>query len=384
MKKIILLGSFAGNNAGDMVVLESIINDFNNLISNKKNVLNKSIFDGLNTHDCLNIVIPTLNQKGIDFINDVLDVNKNIVITAIPIDKNLGLITCAIIRLIKEFAKADYIYTTAGMLFDQKIWNPLYNFVVVYTPFMAWAKIVNKRVKIIGYNVGITSKSKTIGRFILKKCICLHDRIFLREKSDAMLVKELGYQGELYYSVDNVFGYNKPNLREKVSRKKIYINLTLYGVDDKSRFVREMIQFVIKVKKEHEVYFFQTSVRDLKVASDICEETGLSTDHIYGTWLMGYNKIQNILSECGIFVGMRMHSLIFALKNGCPIIAIDYATKVNNLMQDIELEQFQIQMEDISSEEILNKLGMINSQIDRASQIYENMNNRFIRCQKYK
>lgn len=386
MKKIILIGSFAGNNAGDMVVLESIVNDFNNFTINNKNVSVKSIFADIDLGEKIELIIPTLNVNGIKYINKVLSVSDNIEISAIPIEKNIKVIIRSVKKLIREFSKADFIYTTAGVLFDQRIWNPLYNFVVVYTPLMIWAKFNNPKVKIIGYNVGITSKSKIVGKYILKKCVRLHDKIYLREKKDVTILKKFAYKGKVYYSADNVFGYHKPQSRKKDAYKRIFINLTLYGISDEANFIKEMAEFILKIKSEYEVYFFQTSDRDLQVAIEVCNKTGLSNDRIHCLWSNrgggGYKEIQDLLSKCDIVIGMRMHSIIFALKNGCSVIAIDYAPKVETLMCDIKLDDFLIPINKVSSDELLTKLDIIGQQ--DADLIYKEVNRRYLLCESYK
>ena len=160
--KIILLGSFPGKNAGDMVILESIVNDFNQFIQNGTKNADFSLFNGIDRNQKLKLVVPTLNSQGIEFITRVINNPICMEIDPIPIDKNPFHLIKVIQRLVNEFSSADNIYTTAGILFDQKIWNPLYNFVAAYTPLLLYAKYVNPNMKIIGYNVGITSKTRTI------------------------------------------------------------------------------------------------------------------------------------------------------------------------------------------------------------------------------
>ena len=151
--KIILLGSFTGKNAGDMVILESIVNDFNQFIQNGTENADFSLFNGIDRDKKLKLVVPTLNSQGIEFITRVIDNPICMEIDPIPIDKNPFHLIKVIQRLAKEFSSSDNIYTTAGILFDQKIWNPLYNFVAAYTPLLLYAKYVNPNMKIIGLSL---------------------------------------------------------------------------------------------------------------------------------------------------------------------------------------------------------------------------------------
>lgn len=382
---VILLGSFAGNNAGDMVVLESIINDFNHLILAETPEKEESIFAGMEHVSEIELIVPILDKKGLEYIENTTGIEKGLVICPIPINKNLAVATKAVLKLIKEFSKADYIYTTAGILFDQKIWNPFYNFVMVYTPLLRWAKFTNPRVKIIGYNVGITSSSKIFGKHLLKKCIALHNRIYLREERDAVLLEKFRYKGDIFISTDNVFGYDKPQMPQKHKHNKIYINLTPYGIENTTYFVREIVRFVCRIKNEYQVYFFQTSKRDLEIARTVCEKAHLGEDCIYDLRLMGYRNIENLLSECDVLIGMRMHSLIFALKGGCPIIAMNYSPKVASMMQDIRMEKFLIDIDGVSEIALLDKMTEILEQKEKVvHQIYAELERRYVLCNRYK
>lgn len=383
--KIILLGSFTGNNAGDMVVLESIIHDFNQFLFLGAKKTEASMFVGMEYVTEIELIVPGLNKKGLEFIINRIQLERGMKICPIPITKNPVVVTRAIVRLWKEFPKADYIYTTAGILFDQKIWNPFYNFVLVYTPLLQWAKLKNPKGKIIGYNVGITSNSRTVGKILLKKCIMLHDRIYLREERDVALLEQFQYKGELFFSTDNVFGYGKPKSPSSNMCHKIYINLTLYGVPDKQYFVQEITRLVCKLKCDYEVCFFQTSKRDLEIAKEVCQKAHLGEACIYYLSFMGYYEIENLLSECDILIGMRMHSLIFALKGGCPVIAMGYSQKVASMMQDMHLEKFLVAMDDISEHVLLSKVAAVSQQRkELLCNMYEELEKRYYLCNRYK
>lgn len=385
MMRVILLGSFAGNNAGDMVVLESVINDLKNLPLPNVPKAKNSIFADMDSGMEIQLVIPSLNDRGMCFIDKVIGTGKRISIIPVPIDKNPIAAIGAVRRLVKEFAGADYIYTTAGILFDRKIWNPFYNFVTAYTPLLLWARQKNPNLKIIGYNVGIISESRTVGRCLLKKCIQLHDCIYLREERDFDLLEALGYKGTAFVSADNVFGYYRPCRYKERKTKKLYLNLTLYGVSNKEKFVQEITRFVAGMKSSYEIYFFQTSKRDLEIAREIIRRADLGENHMYYLGLMGYVDIQRLLSDCELLVGMRMHSIIFALKQCCPVIAISYSAKVSSLMRDMNLDNYLIDMKELSAQILEAKIAMSVEQWQEvAERLYTELERRYAVCSSYK
>ena len=102
--KVILLGSFAGNNAGDMVVLESILHDFIQLTENGVQNTAHSLFRGMDQGMEIELVIPALNDKGMAFIDRVIGHCEHIEIKPISIEKNVKKLVKAVRTLIFEFA----------------------------------------------------------------------------------------------------------------------------------------------------------------------------------------------------------------------------------------------------------------------------------------
>lgn len=50
----------------------------------------------------------------------------------------------------------------------------------------------------------------------------------------------------------------------------------------------------------------------------------------------------NDLKQSEYLIGMRLHSLIFATQLGVPFIAVSYASKINNYLEDIDLSDYLV------------------------------------------
>ncbi len=57
-----------------------------------------------------------------------------------------------------------------------------------------------------------------------------------------------------------------------------------------------------------------------------------------------------------IFVGTRMHSNIFALSNGVPVIAIAYLHKTHGIMQMLGLDRWVINIQEVTPEVLITKI----------------------------
>ena len=60
--------------------------------------------------------------------------------------------------------------------------------------------------------------------------------------------------------------------------------------------------------------------------------------------------------QMDIFLGTRLHSNIFALTEGVPVVAIGYQYKTRGVMRMLELERWQIDIEQVSREALLSLL----------------------------
>ncbi|MDO5784596.1 MAG: polysaccharide pyruvyl transferase CsaB [Eubacteriales bacterium] len=68
----------------------------------------------------------------------------------------------------------------------------------------------------------------------------------------------------------------------------------------------------------------------------------------------------SVLSRMSLVVGMRLHSLIFAVENGVPSIGISYDLKVDGFLRSIGREDATLHIQNVTSEELMK-------QIDRAA-----------------
>lgn len=72
-----------------------------------------------------------------------------------------------------------------------------------------------------------------------------------------------------------------------------------------------------------------------------------------------------------IFIGTRMHSNIFALSQGVPVIAIAYFHKTKGIMQMLGLEEWVIDIEAITPELLINKLIKLWQEKDKIRQLIQ-------------
>ena len=68
---------------------------------------------------------------------------------------------------------------------------------------------------------------------------------------------------------------------------------------------------------------------------------------------------QYLISKLYAVVGMRYHSNIFSAKMGTPFISISYEQKMKGFMQYIGIDEYCIDLYDISKEALIDKFGVL-------------------------
>jgi polysaccharide pyruvyl transferase WcaK-like protein len=76
----------------------------------------------------------------------------------------------------------------------------------------------------------------------------------------------------------------------------------------------------------------------------------------------------DLYRNINIMIGMRLHSLIFAIQNSIPVIGISYAPKIKRLFDDIGLREFILEVDEP------HKLGqLIEMTVDESGRIKDRL-----------
>ena len=116
MKKICVVGSFSGRNAGDAAILEGLLNDIYSVNQN------------------LEFLIPTINKK---FIQKTYKAYPMKAIPLMPWNLSLKMLGLPIFRAALQ---SNLILVTDAILFDRKLWNPIFNYLLTMAIVLPMAK----------------------------------------------------------------------------------------------------------------------------------------------------------------------------------------------------------------------------------------------------
>ena len=238
---------------------------------------------------------------------------------------------------------------------------------------------------------------------ILKKILKRCDYIFTRETySYDFCIQKLGLDKNKISNVMDMAFYDRTILHSKFITElpKRFIATTLIHwlyPNSKSpnteyiHYLDELSKFYIKIVTENDL-----DIIVLKQIEDFGDRIG--DDLIYEKLakrlpnniksrvrlineFLSPEEMKGVISKADAFIGSRMHSNIFALTCGIPVIAISYQPKTEYIMKSLGLGEFSIPINEISEAELSKKYRNISNYpqyFELMNQLSEDSKNKFI------
>jgi polysaccharide pyruvyl transferase CsaB len=315
IKKIVLAGYYGYNNAGDDLLLKSIISGL------QKNICNVKAF------------VLSRKKNSVDISGKTAFVNRYN-----PFSIIYHILICNALIM----GGGSLLQDVSG------VFTIYYYFILMFT-----AKLFGK--KLIIFNQGIGPINHKINRRIAKLIFLITDLIIVRDEYSKDFISELtNNKKSAFLGADVVFDYIPFN--EKLNRPQ-QGNLMKVGfsVRDWKQFpVKENISDIAKYlcEKGWSCYNIPFHYPDDIIVSDSLDELSWETPESIG----------NVINGLDILIGMRLHSIILGVLNNIRVIAIDYDPKVKSFCEFMGIPCMQI--EQFTSKNIMYNLEQLSGKKD--------------------
>lgn len=209
--------------------------------------------------------------------------------------------------------------------------------------------------KVIMYGQSIGELNCRISKWLIKKIFNKAYLIVVRDQKSKDRLKSLKINKKIYLLPDLAFNLN-PILKPKNEKKKIIIALRQIACINRGfkEGIAKFIDWLIEEGKwEVEMIDFQLKPSpdaDFKLHNEILALTKNKNDVIYPVEIKTTEDLFNIFADSDFVLGMRFHSIISAIKTKTPFIAINYAEKIQDLINEIKLNKYLISPKDITFE----------------------------------
>lgn len=139
-----------------------------------------------------------------------------------------------------------------------------------------------------------------------------------------------------------------------------------------TRYVAEMANFIALLKNDGHLPVFIEHVisdghheSDISAIEDVMRHEGAVDTPIISVPDFNCEGLKSLYGECDYVVGTRFHSVIFALSEGTPAIAIAYGgNKGLGIMRDANLEEFVTPIEEFSAQRAFAQFSQLSAMED--------------------
>jgi len=356
MLRIMLIGSFGGDNFGDSIILKAIMDKLS------KSMKGEVVF-----------VIPTSNPS---FVNKHYGKSFRIKTVDINVRRNITFRFFGP-SVLRELRHTDIVVTTAGILFDQRILDPRFSFISSLLPLLVFGKTVG--VKVFGLCVGITPQSTRFGGWILKKTIQMHDHIATRDCRSGEIAKRYLRDSMVSIHADIAHTLDLERAERLGYGLHLAVNLSsyisgLYSGRELERRESEWVEEVASATKDwlnlfEQVTFVATTPKDHKLHQKIAGRAGCG--QFLELYKLGVEEGATHLNSFDVAIGSRMHFCILSTSFQIPTLALSYHPKVTSYMNSVGLQKWVIPIEEAGPEtinpllrQLLHKKSEIRDQLD--------------------
>lgn len=212
-----------------------------------------------------------------------------------------------------------------------------------------------------------------------KKLLNESDFISVRGTLSRSELSDWNLNKEVLIFHDPAIWFTRTEIKPKQKKKRIGLNFAnigdrIHGKNKKSieSFAREYIQKL----QEHnwEIYLYPTTKSDMDY---MLNEIGLGTFsglHKY----YNYSDIKSsldFLESMDIFIGQRLHSIIFSATVATPFIALEYEPKTRDFLENMECHTNSYRVDELDINKIYSRTEEIYETIEKEQlNVFTNMN----------
>ncbi|SIR34386.1 polysaccharide pyruvyl transferase CsaB [Halanaerobium kushneri] len=259
----------------------------------------------------------------------------------------------SIIQILAVLAEADLFISGGGSLLQDVTGN----FSVPYYLGLCWLARI-QGVKTVYYAQGAGPLDKKWSQYLTALTLNRFELLGVRDQTSKKLLREIGVKNEIELTVDPVFALFDPinNLRQQIKGQiEVGISVRPWSVDYISELADALNQFARGKRVKFNIFPMHQG-SDEKISLQLKKKLEAETEIKELSPIP--EKALKSFSQLDLFVGVRLHSLIFALLNQIPVLALSYDPKIEGLMTQLDYLPL-MKLENLESTQALEKLESI-------------------------
>jgi len=224
------------------------------------------------------------------------------------------------------------------------------------------------KMRTIFFAQGVGPVKNKLYRYLIKKVLKNVDYLSVRDENSKKFLISIGINEKNIEVIDDPVYATKPAIikqRQNLETKKIGVSVRDWG---SNRYLKILSEFLNSLNKNEDLSItiipFHEG-KDIKISRKLFELLEAEVEIIEYT--DNVKQINDLYSSFDMFIGLRLHSLIFAAVNHIPFIGISYDPKVSSLIEEMGYQK-EITTENISLEKLEESYYRIKDDKDEITQ----------------
>lgn len=327
MIRVIISGFYGSGNVGDEAILEAIILKLKEKYTN------------------IEITVISKNQSSTKRDHDVKTLGRN-----------------DFKGFFKKLYRCDVLISGGGSLLQDATSTKS---LIYYLAVILSAKIFGKKVML--YSHGIGPINNKFFRILTGRVLNLTDVITVREENSKKDLIRMGVKKDIYVTADPVVSYDVKGKVKNIDTYRFDNGKKTIGMSLKSKILIESQEKISQLRIFFEKILIDYNIvilpfyydQDIQIINKLIELGMLEHENIkYIDYKINYKEVFNIMNNLDLFVGERLHSLIFSSVLNIPFVGISYDPKIDYFLEDIGLNAV-FNVEDFDSERLLKQIEHI-------------------------
>jgi polysaccharide pyruvyl transferase CsaB len=217
-----------------------------------------------------------------------------------------------------------------------------------YIGLIKLAKMLGKKVFVFAASIGPVNKP--YNRFLLKRVLNQADLITVRDQHSFNFVKSLHLKNpRVVETADPAFLLTPVSTNLRLNAAVPLIGVCIREMKSVHNLAKVLDQFAKEVKARIMIIPFQPE-RDFPPSRELKEHLQAPAEIVEDK--LSPREILGLISQMDLLVGMRLHSLIFAVSSKVPAVGLSYDPKVASFLDEVNLPY--LPAEDFNPEELLS------------------------------
>jgi len=354
MKRICVIGNFSGRNAGDAAILGGLLEDVSRLYPDAE-------FD-----------VPTINPGF------VARQYKDYRVTPVPmLPWNLSVKILGL-PIFRSVLRSDLVLVTDAILFDLRLFNPLFNYLSTMALVLPLAR--RRGIPVVLYNVSLGPVSTKAGIACLRRVLDASSKVIVRDTESIEMLKRVGLERpDLKIAADcalNTVPSDGARVAQIARERGVELDgpgLVTFNVNSYvDVFVRGakkgigLDEFVPLMAEAFDRAIETLNIRPLFV---VTQPMDFTITHAVMSRMRQREKIRTVanpeysyrdltalFAKAELHIGMRTHSLILASSVGTPVVGIIATPKNRGYMKSIRQDERMVEFADLTADYLAGKI----------------------------